>query len=142
MAAGAIVGIMGAIIAIEGLMAVLEAVEGDPEADVKQALEDLVSRNQRRAFSLEAGAVAGEAEVERKFSRFNEIPRRALTQAAIGQGGSIGVRAGVPQNTAILDFVSARLGRNPSELLTASAPRRVGDLSGMMRSIGKGPIGE
>lgn len=139
MAVGAIVGILGSIIAIEGLMAILEAVVGDPEADVQQALADLASKNQRRAFALEAGQVLGAEEVQRKLSRFNVIPQRALTQAAMLESTALSTRAGIPQDTELLDFVSSRIGQSPEVLRSASAPRRVGDLSGVLRSVGKPP---
>ncbi len=139
MAIGAIGGIIASIVVIEGVMAALEVMEGDPEADVQQALADLASKNQRRAFALEAGETLGDEEVEKKFARFNTVPQRALTQAALTESSPIGVRGGVPPDTALLDFVSSRMGQTPEALRSASSPRRMGDMSEVLRSIGKPP---
>jgi hypothetical protein len=139
MAIGAIGGILASIVVTEGILAALESMEGDPEADVQQALQDLAAKNQREAFALEAGEVMGEEDLDKKFARFNEIPRRALTQAALTGSSPLGTRTGTPQDTGLLDFVSGRLGVQPNDLRASSAPRRMGDMSGLLRSIGKPP---
>ena len=139
MAIGAIAGILGSIVAIEGVMAILEHIEGDPEADVTAALSALASRNQRRAFALEAGEQLGVEDVQQRFAAFNRIPSRALSQAATLGSTAIGVQAGVPPDTSLLDFVTARLRMSPDALRAASAPRRMGDLSGALRSSGRTP---
>lgn len=138
---GATVGILGSIVVLEGIMAVLERTTGDPEADVALALQQLAARNQRRAFALEAGEALGAEEVERKFARFNTIPQRTLTQSAVLGGSPLSTRAGMSQDTSLLDMVSSRLGTSPDVLRSASAPRRVGDLSGALRAVGKPPTG-
>ena len=135
MAAMAIAGTIGAIALFEGIAALLEHLEGDPEADVQVALQQLAAKNQRRAFALEAGEQLGTEEIERKFARFNEIPSRVLTEAAMSR---------MPQppvggDTAVLDMVSARLGVSPQQLGQASHPSRMGDMSNIARQIGKSP---
>ena len=141
MAAGAIVGIIATIAAIEGVMTVLEHTIGDPETDVQQALAALTAKNQRRAFALEAGEVLGEEDIQQQFSQFNFLPRRALTEAALSESAPGSVRAGLEPDTSLLDFVSSRIGSSPDAMRAMSAPRRVGDMSGVFRSAGKTPPG-
>lgn len=141
MAVGSIAGILGAIVAIEGIMAVLEHMEGDPEADVEMALKALTTRTRRRAFALEAGEQLGREDIQERFAGFHQIPQRALTQASMIGSAPAGVRAGVPPDTTLLDFVTARLGASAGDLRGASAPRRMGDLSGALRSAGRTPPG-
>jgi hypothetical protein len=137
----AILGTLGTIVLLEGIMAVADHMAGDPEADVQAALQRLAAQNQRRAFSMAAGEQLGAEEVERKFARFNTIPRRALTQAAMmGGPGALETRAGVTPDTGLLDFVSTRLGVPPDQLMKASASRKMGDLSNALRSVGKPPV--
>lgn len=136
MAFGAIAGTIGIIALFEGLAAVLESIEGDPEADVKVALQQLASKNQRRAFGLAAGEQLGVENIEAKFARFNEIPSRLLTQVALSRAPQppLGER-----NTAVLDMVSARLGIHPRQLEQVSHPSRMGDMSSIARQVGRSP---
>ncbi len=132
----AMAGTLGIIALFEGLAALLEHIEGDPEADVAAALQQLASKNQRRAFALSATEQAGEEEVERKFALFNKIPQRFLTQAALNNAP--GPLAG-DQNTSLLDMVSSRLGMSSQRLGQVSHPSRMGDMSSIARQIGKSP---
>lgn len=137
-AVSSIAGIMGTIALVEGVMALLEHVEGDPEADVQSALQSLAAKNQRRAFSLAAGEVAGQENVEEKFARFNEIPSRVLTEAALARSPGPPVTG----SSALLDMVSSRLGVSPQQLNQVSHPSRVGDMSSIMRQFGKPTRGQ
>ncbi len=134
-----IAGIAGSIIAIEGIMAILEHIEGDPEADVKSALAALSAKNQRRAFALEAVEQRGQEEVQNRFARFNIPAQRTLSQAALVGSAPINVQAGIPPDTGLLDFVTSRLQMSPDQLRAASAPRRRGDMTGAIRAAGRTP---
>lgn len=125
--------VLGSIVLMEGIAKLLETIEGDPEADVTLALQQLASRNQRRALSITATEQAGIEEVNSRFSQFNEIPSRVLSEAALTRRGPS------PQalDTGLLDFVSAQLGRPSSELARVSSPSRVGDMSQVHRTIGQ-----
>lgn len=136
MALGAIAGTLGIIALFEGVSALLEHLEGDPEADVAVALQQLASKNQRRAFSLAATEQTGQEAVERKFARFNTIPQRILTEAALSR--SPGPPLG-GLDTGVLDMVSARLGVSPRQLEQSSHPSRMGDMSSIARQIGTTP---
>lgn len=136
----AIVGILAAVAAMEGIMAVLEHVQGDPEADVQAALAALARKNQRRAFALEAGEVLAQEDLDERFGSFNKVASRTLTQASLLQSPA-GPRAGVEPSTALLDFVTQRMGVSPERLRHSSAPRRIGDMSGVQRAINKVPSG-
>ncbi len=129
------VGIMGSIALFEGLAALLEHIEGDPEADVALALKQLASKNQRRAFGIQAVEQLGQEQVESNFARFNEIPSRVLTQAALDRSP----QPAIGRDTGILDMVSQRLGVSPAQLGQASHPSRMGDMSQVARSIGTSP---
>ncbi len=124
--------LFGSIALFEGVAALLEYIEGDPEVDVQMALQQLAARNQRRAFSLAATEQAGKEDVERQFAAFNRIPSRVLSEASLSQGGA----PPTAQNTELLDFISARLGVPPSELTRVSSPSRVGDTSQIHRRLG------
>lgn len=136
MALGGIALTIGSIALFEGIAALLEHMEGDPEADVQTALQQLAAKNQRRAFAQEAGEQLGQENIERKFARFNEIPSRVLTEAAMSRtpGPSIGER-----DTGVLDMVAARLGVSPQQLGQVSHPSRLGDMSSVMHRVGKSP---
>ncbi|KKN68086.1 hypothetical protein LCGC14_0455400 [marine sediment metagenome] len=124
-------GLLGSIALIEGLAALLEHIEGDPEADVQVALRQLAARNQRRAFSLAAVEQAGKEDVEQQFARFNEIPSRVLSEVSLSRQGDPRTNP----DTGLLDFVSARLGVPSRELSRVSAPARMGDMSQVHRRL-------
>lgn len=136
MALGGIALTLGSIALFEGIAALLEKMEGDPEGDVKSALEALAAKNQRRAFALEGGEQLGQENIERKFARFNEIPSRVLTEAAMSRtpGPELGER-----DTGLLDMVAARLGVSPQQLQQSSHPSRMGDMSSIMHRMGRSP---
>ena len=128
-------GILGSIALFEGLAALLEHMEGDPEADVMMALQQLAAKNQRRAFGIQAVEQLGTEEVERSFARFNEIPSRILTQAALDRAP----QPPLGRDTGVLDMVSQRLGVSPTQLGQASHPSRMGDMSQVARAIDTSP---
>lgn len=130
MALGAIAGTLGIIALFEGIAALLEHLEGDPEADVAVALQRLAAKNQRRAFSLAAVEQEGIEDVNKKFARFNRIPSRMLTQAALSRspGPPIG-----GLDTGLLDMVSSRMGMPSRQLEQVSHPNRLGDMSSVTR---------
>lgn len=133
-------GIMfGSIMLFEGLAALLEHIEGDPEADVASALQRLARTNQRRAFAQQAGEVAGEEHLQQKFAKFNQIPSRLLTSAALSRmpGPELG---GAPRDTALLDMVATRAGVSPRVLNQVSAPSRMGDMGTVTRQMGTSPL--
>lgn len=136
MALGAIAGTIGIIALFEGVAALLEHMEGDPEADVQSALQQLATKSQRRAFSLSAVEQTGQEAVEQKFARFNQIPQRVLTEAALSR--SPGPPLG-QADTGLLDMVSARLGIAPQQLSASSHPSRMGDMSSIARQVGRSP---
>ncbi len=127
---GAIAGTLGIIALFEGVAALLEHLEGDPEAEVSAALQRLASKNQRRAFALAAVEQEGIEDVNQKFARFNKIPSRMLTQAAISRspGPPIG---GI--DTGLLDMVSSRMGVSSQQFEQMSHPNRMGDMSSVVR---------
>ncbi len=125
------VAILGSIALFEGIAALLEHLEGDPEADVALALQQLASKNQRRAFSIAATEQAGIEDVDQKFAAFNQIPSRILSEAALS-------RQGAPltePSSELLDFVSSRLRVPSKELARVSAPSRMGDMSQVFRRL-------
>lgn len=134
-----IAGMMGAVVAMEGIMAIIEHIEGDPEADVQAALQALAAKNQRRAFALEATEQLGREDLQERFAQFNVIPQQALSQAAIVGSAPLSVQAGLPPDTGLLDFVTARLRVTPDQLRAVSAPNRMGDMSGALRAAGRTP---
>jgi len=136
MAMGMIAGTLGLIALTEGLVAVLKHIEGDPEADVQMALQQLASKNQRRAMGILAGEQRGKEQVEEQFARFNEVPRRALSQSAMLQSGGPAMGQ---QERGLLDMVSSRLGISPEQLGQVSHPSRLGDMSSVIRRMGKSP---
>lgn len=125
--------LFGSVMLFEGLAAILNHIEGDPEADVQVALQELVAKNQRRAFSLAAAEQAGKEDVREQASKFNSIPGRTLSNASLNVGK---VTAG-PPDTRLLDYVSAQLGLAPQQLSQISSPARMGDLSQMHRMGGR-----
>lgn len=125
-------GLFGSIALFEGVAALLEHIEGDPEADVQIALQQLAARNQRRAFSLAAAEQAGREDVEQQFAKFNEIPSRVLSEASLSRQGT----PFTSRDSGLLDFVSARLGIPSSELSRVSSPARTGDMSQVHRRLG------
>jgi len=131
--------VLGSIALFEGVAALLEQIEGDPEADVQVALQQLAARNQRRALGQVAGEVAGQEHLQEKFAKFNKIPSRLLTQAALSRmpGPELG---GGERDTAILDMVSQRIGVNPRVLSQVSAPSRMGDMNTIVRQMGGSPL--
>lgn len=125
--------LFGSIALFEGIAALLEHIEGDPEADVAAALQQLATRNQRRAFSIAATEQAGVEDVEQKFAAFNQIPSRVLSEAAL-------LRQGTPfetSNTELLDYVSSRLRVPSTEMARISSPSRMGDMSQVHRRLGR-----
>jgi len=137
MALGAIAGTLGTIAFFEGIAALLKYMEGDPEADVATALKNLAAKNQRRAFAMAANEQLGQEEIDRKFARFNEIPSRVLTEAALDRSPS----PPLGQDTGVLDMVAARLGVTPRQLNQVSHPSRLGDMSSIAYRMGKSPTG-
>ena len=135
MGLGMIAGTLGVIALFEGVAALLEHIEGDPEADVQAALQQLAARNQRRAMGVLATEQLGQEQVEEKFARFNVIPQRALTQEAIR--GTPGPALG--QDTGLIEMVSARLGITPQQMGRVSHPSRMGDMTSVIRQMGKSP---
>lgn len=131
-------GIFGAIVLAEGLAAVLEQVMGDPEADVTMALQQLAAKNQRRALATMATEQAGIEHLQERFARFNRIPSRLLTQAALSRMPQ--PEAGGERNTAVLDMISQRLGISPRVLNQVSSPSRMGDMSSIARQMGTSPV--
>lgn len=135
-----VASIGGSIVLFEGLAALLEHIEGDPEADVMAALKQLAARNQRRAFATAAVEQQGTEALQERFARFNQIGSRFLTQAALDRqpqpplGGGGG-------NTALLDMVAQRLGTSPRVLDRISSPSRMGDMSSIYRQAGTSPPG-
>lgn len=135
MAVGMIVGTLGAIVLVEGVMALLKHIEGDPEADVQAALQQLASKNQRRAMGILATEQRGKEQVEEQFARFNEVPRRALSQSAMLQSGG----PAMGRESGLIDMVSSRLGMSSEQLGQVSHPSRLGDMSSVIRRMGKSP---
>ena len=131
--------LFGSIMLFEGLAALLEHIEGDPEADVTAALQKLVRTNQRRAFAQQAGEVAGEENLQQRFAKFNQIPSRLLTSAALSRmpGPELG---GAPRDTALLDMVATRAGVSPRVLNQVSSPSRMGDMGSIARQMGTSPL--
>lgn len=127
-------GIMGSIALFEGVAALLEHIEGDPEADVTAALQQLAAKNQRRAFATAATEQAGIENLDERFARFNQISSRFLTQAALSRMPQPPLRE--EGNTAVLDMVSQRLGVTPRTLDQVSSPSRLGDMSTIYRQMG------
>jgi hypothetical protein len=132
---GAIAGTMALIALTEGIAAFMEHREGNPEEDVAAALQSLAAKNQRRAFSIQAGETLGQEEVERNFARFNEFPSRILTEAALSRTP----QPPINRDTAVLDMVAARLGVSPQQLSQVSHPSRMGDMSQISRALGTSP---
>lgn len=131
---------LGSIALFEGVAALLEQITGDPEADVQAALENLAANNQRRALSQIAVEQAGADDLNEKFGRFERIPQRMLTSAALGR--MPGSRAdGGGQNSELINMVSQRLGLDPGVLNRASSPSRMGDTSHITRRMGRSPAG-
>ncbi len=130
--------VMGSIILFEGIAAILEHLEGNPEVDVAAALQQLAAKNQRRAFAQAAGELAGAEHLQAKFARFNEIPSRLLTQAAMSRmpGPELG---GGPRDTGVLDMVAQRAGVSPRVLNQVSSPSRMGDMNTIARQMGTSP---
>ncbi len=126
-------GLFGGLVLFEGLAALLEHIEGDPEADVALALQQLASQNQRRAFSIAATEQAGREDVNQKFASANQIPSRVLSQEALLQQGD----PFTTPDSELLDFVSSRLRVSPSDLSRMSSPTRAGDLSQLHRQLGQ-----
>lgn len=124
--------LLGSIALFEGIAALLEHIEGDPEADVSLALQQLAASNQRRAFSLAATEQAGAEDVDRKFAAFNQIPSRVLSEASLLNQG----RPFDTANSELLDFVSSRLRVPSRELTRISSPSRMGDMSQVHRQLG------
>lgn len=127
----------GSIVLFEGLAALLEHLMGNPEADVTLALQQLAAKNQRRAFATMATEQAGIEELDERFSRFNQISSRFLTQAALSRRPQPPLREG--GNTALLDMVSQRIGVPPRVLDQVSSPSRMGDMSSIPRQMGVPP---
>jgi len=132
-----LVGVLAGIVATEGVLALLGELEGDPEMDVQLALQRLAQRNQQNAISIESGIQQGADEVQRKFALFNKIPGRALSQASFNRNNTLTAQSGQSPDTELLDFVSNSVGQSPDALRFASAPKRTGDLSGIIGSIGR-----
>lgn len=124
--------LFGSIALFEGVAALLEHIEGDPETDVALALQQLASSNQRRAFSIAATEQAGAEDVEQKFAAFNQIPSRVLSEAAVLQQGT----PFTTPDSELLDFVSSRLRVPSGELARISSPSRMGDMSQVHRRLG------
>lgn len=142
MAAG--LGLMASALAymviVEGGLALWDYLQGDPEADVQTALARIQAENQIAAREQIAGLQRGEEAVEAKFAQFMPLGREALTTAAQLQrpGTVAGLRggremAGAP-GVELLDMVAARLGMAPEELRQRTAPSRMGDYTGAVRS--------
>jgi len=129
--------LFGSIALFEGLAAILEHIEGDPEADVHVALQRLAATNQRRAFAQAATEQAGAEHLQEKFAKFNQIPSRMLTQAALSRMPSPPM--GQAPETGILDMVSQQLGVSPRVLSQVSSPSRMGDISTVIRQMGTSP---
>lgn len=134
MALGAIAGIIAAIAATEGAVALLKQLMGDPEAEVENALQQLASRNQRRALALEAVEQRGQEDVEERLAAFNRFPGQVLSKVSLARSEGPEIS---PQDTALLEWVSQRLGVSPAYLSKVSSPLRDGDLSQTFRSLGK-----
>lgn len=130
--------LFGSIALFEGVAAILEHIEGDPEADVQVALQRLAATNQRRAFAQAAGEQAGVEHLQEKFAKFNQIPSRMLTQAALSR--MPGPPMGQAPETGLLDMVSQRLGVSPRVLNQVSAPSRMGDMGTIARQMGTSPL--
>lgn len=131
-------GIMGTIALFEGLAALLEHIEGDPETDVAMALQQLAAKNQRRAFATMATEQRGAEYLQERFAKFNRIPSRLLTQAALSRMPQ--PEAGGERNTAVLDMISQRMGISPRVLDQVSSPSRMGDMSSIARQMGTSPV--
>lgn len=136
-----IAAIGGSIVLFEGLAALLEHIEGDPEADVAAALQQLAARNQRRAFASAAVKQQGVEALQERFARFNQIGSRFLTQAALDRQPQPPLEGG-GGNTALLDMVAQRLGTSSHVLDQISSPSRMGDMSSIYRQAGTSPPGE
>jgi hypothetical protein len=130
--------LFGSIALFEGVAAILEHIEGDPEADVQVALQRLAATNQRRAFAQAATEQAGAEHLQEKFAKFNQIPSRMLTQAAISRMPSPPL--GQAPETGLLDMVSERLGVSPRVLNQVSSPSRMGDMGTIARQMGTSPL--
>jgi hypothetical protein len=131
-------GILGSIALFEGLAATLEHIEGDPEADVQAALQALAAKNQRRAFAQAAGEVAGQEHLQERFAKFNRIPTRLLTQAALSRMPQPALTE--QRDTGLMDMVSQRLGLSGRVLDQVSSPSRMGDMSTIHRQMGTSPL--
>jgi hypothetical protein len=134
MAIGAIAAMVAPIVFFEGLAAVLKYIEGDPEADVQTALEQLSTQAQNRFVSVESATVRGQEDTQSKLAGFNAIPTAVLSRAqTMGQD----IRNRSAPNTDLVDFVTRKLGVDAEQLRRASAPSRVGDMSIPGRTMGR-----
>ncbi len=133
MGAVAIAGVtLGYFVLFEGMAAIMKEITGDPEADVQAALQRLQAKTARRHATDLAAEQATAEDIDEQFAQFNEIPGRALSEAAILSNSP----NPNPPDTALLDYVSQRLRVPAREFDRLSAPSRLGDMSSLHRGIG------
>lgn len=137
--------ILATIVFTEGIFAYLEAKEGDPEADTAKLLENIQIQNQLAARTSLAAEQQGEERIQEQFAGFNRLGSQALSAAtlassprqvghALRQGQE--VKAG---QSDLLELVAAKMGITPEQFAKRTHPGRMGDMTGLMRAVGKNP---
>ncbi len=124
---------LGYFALFEGAAAIMKEIVGDPEQDVTAALQRLQAKTARRHVTDLAAEQATSEDIDEQFAQFNQIPQRALSEAAILQNSP----NPNPQDTGLLDYVSQRLRVPPREFERISSPSRLGDMSSLHRTMGK-----
>lgn len=146
--AAALVGsLLAYLVIVEGGMALWDKLQGDPEADVANALQQIQMESQLNARASLAAEQQGEERIQEQFSGFGGLGREALTSAAqLRRPGAVaGLRGGrevqgTPMGGGgdLLNYVSTKLGIPPEELTKRASPARGGDYTSIARSVGGG----
>lgn len=115
----------------EGISAFAENYNGDPEAAVAKALQNQAAESQFGALQeFSRPSRVGEF-MGKTFSGI--APQKSLTEMAMMRNGLYDRTD--PDNTPVLNFVSSKLGITPDEFAQRTSPTRMGDLSGITKSL-------
>ena len=134
---GGIAALLAYIVVSEGIVASIDHFTGDPEGDVKRALEQLSTTSQIEAQGSLALEQQQREELEGRFAKFNRIPGQILSRASLVDEDVSALRGNRSLDTGVLDFVAGKLGVSPQDLVGRTSPARLGDFTGVIESVNK-----
>jgi len=130
MAIPVLVGGLASFVVAEIVAHLLDAWNGDPEADVDAVLQQAQKQAVLRGGLDYNRPAMVEESVAKAFQGIR--PERTLSQLALLRSGQMDI---TNDDKPVLTYIAAQLGIDPMDLIKRSSPARMGDYSDLTKAI-------